>query len=57
MEHWTEYTRFTTVLPVIPGPLIAIPLFLSLARGGLLLAAIAVGIMANVLRGLSPVPG
>jgi len=29
MEHWTEYTRFTTALLVILDPFIAIPLFLS----------------------------
>lgn len=33
MEHWTEYTRFTTALLVILDPFIAIPLFLSLTRG------------------------
>jgi len=33
MEHWTEYTRFTTALLVILDPFIAIPLFLSLTHG------------------------
>jgi len=33
MEHWTEYTRFTTALLVILDPFIAIPLFLSLTQG------------------------
>lgn len=33
MEHWTEYTRFTTALLVILDPFIAIPLFLTLTRG------------------------
>lgn len=32
MEHWTEYTRFTTALLVILDPFIAVPLFLSLTR-------------------------
>lgn len=33
MEHWTEYTRFTTALLVILDPFIAVPLFLSLTQG------------------------
>jgi multiple antibiotic resistance protein len=33
MEHWTEYTRFTTALLVIPDPFIAVPPSLPLTRG------------------------
>ncbi len=33
MEHWTEYTRFTTALLVILDPFVAIPLFLALTQG------------------------
>lgn len=33
MEHWTEYTRFTTSLLVILDPFVAIPLFLGLTQG------------------------
>jgi len=33
VEHWSEYTRFTTALIVILDPFLAVPVFLSLTAG------------------------